>query len=161
MKLRVYRTLWGILEETDGEKVILILVLVLVLVFILILTLWGVLEETDGEKVSHQFHHWCWYIGIGIGIYIYINIAIDIDHHQHHEHHHHQAGSPFLAAEDALKEIARLNSDHNTYQPFWSYHISTILIIPHIIPHTSMRSQHISTIKWHWSLWWLCWSYQS
>ena len=126
MKLRVYRTLWGILEETDGEKVILILVLilVLVLVFILILTLWGVLEETDGEKVSHQFYHWCWYIGIGIGIYVYINIAIDIDHHQHHEHHHHQAGSPFLAAEDALKEIARLNSDHTTYQPFWSYHIS-------------------------------------
>ena len=76
MKLRIYRTLWGILEETDGEKV-----------------------------------------SFGLSLIKYLNVS-DLDRRSHNyrsnkkkhfglTNNQLQAGSPFLAAEDALQEIAR------------------------------------------------------
>ena len=78
MKLRIYRTLWGILEETDGEKVSFGLSL------IKYLNISDLVKVTKTKQTKNQNNE-----------------------HFGFTNNHLQAGSPFLAAEDALQEIAR------------------------------------------------------
>ena len=80
MKLRIYRTLWGILAETDGQKVSFGLSL------IKYLNISDLVKVTKTKQTKNQNNE-----------------------HFGFTNNHLQAGSPFLAAEDALQEIARCN----------------------------------------------------
>ena len=134
--------------------------------FILTFILTFIIQYNDQHDDDHHHHH-------------HHHHQSPATSHHHQYHHHHQSPitntMSFITNTTTTRLVLRSlqrkmpskrsqgwtlitphinHSDHTTYQPFWSHHISTILIIPHIIPHTSKRSQHISTTKWQWSLWW-------